>query len=147
MPANAVSMAPGGRAAALSLVRRSRSSRGMAEILEIGSTAHSARPSNLVELQLQAAIRQMAAGDLEPRGRQLDAALEMPVRYLQPMDSAIRVLARQRALAADDQYAGAERHRDLVELAPGQGDQDGQRFIALENVARRLPRGGRAAAM
>src|SRR5271167_4882385 len=141
-------MAPGGGgAAALSLVRRSRSSRGMGKILEMGSVARGTRSSNLVQLQLQAAIRQVPAENFEPGRRQLDPALEVPVRYLQPMDSAIPDLARQGGLAADDQYAGAERHLDLVELDPGQGDQDSQHLLALEDVARRLPSWCRTAAM
>ena len=39
------------------------------------------------------------------------------------------------------------RHLDLVGLDPGQGDQDGQRLVALEDVARRLPGRRRVAAM
>src|SRR5271163_2574392 len=105
------------------------------------------RSSNLVQLQLQAAIRQVPAGNLEPGGRQLDPSLEMPVRDLQPVDPGVPDFARQRGFAADDQDASAERHLDLVELDPGQGDQDGQRLVALEDVARRLPGGGRAVAM
>src|SRR5215470_20436293 len=89
----------------------------------------------------------MAAGDLKPRRRQLDPALEMPVRYLQPVNPGVPDLARQRGFAANDQYAGAERHLDLVELHPGQGDQDGQRLLALEDIAGRLPGLCRAAAM
>src|SRR4029077_15570596 len=96
MPARAVSMAPGGRApGALSALRRSWSSGGIAEILESGWTAHCAQSSKLVELQLQATVCQMAARDLEPRRRQLDAALEMPVRYLQPVNSRVPNLPRQ----------------------------------------------------
>src|SRR5207253_1998584 len=87
----------------------------------------------------------MPAGNLEPSRRQLDPPLEMSLRYFQAMDSGVPDLKRQRALAADDQHAGAERHRDLVRLYPGQGDQDGQRLLALENVARRLPSGCRRA--
>src|SRR5271167_2983163 len=89
----------------------------------------------------------MAAEDLKPRGRQLDPTLEMPVRYFQPVDPCVPDLARQRCFAANDQYAGAERHLDLVELHSGQGDQDGQRLLALEDVAGRLPGRCRAAAM
>ena len=84
MPANAVSMAPGGGAAALSAVRKSWSSRGMAISLIMAGRRD--RRSNLVQLQHQAAICQMPAGDLEPRRRQLDPALEVPMRYLQPVD-------------------------------------------------------------
>src|SRR5262249_62160231 len=89
----------------------------------------------------------MAAGDLKPRRRQLDPALEMPMRYLQPVNPGVPDLARQRGFAANDQYAGAERHLDLVELHPGQRNQDGQRLLALEYVAGRLPGGRRATAM
>src|SRR6516165_11280526 len=112
---------------------------GHGKILENGSIEHCAGPSDLVELQLQAAVRQVSAGYLKPGGRQLDPALEVPVRYLEAMDSGIPNFARQRGLAADDQYAGTERDLDLVELHAWQGDQDRQRFIALEDVARRLP--------
>src|SRR4029077_6711790 len=146
IPANAVSMAPGGGAATSSLVRRSWFSRGIRKILEFGSIARGARPSNLVQLQFQTAVRQVAAGNLEPSGRQLDPPLEMPLRYLQPVDPGVSDLERQRAFAADDQNAGAERHLDLVGLDPGQGDQDDQRLVALKNVARRLPGGCRGAA-
>jgi hypothetical protein len=66
----------------------------MGKILENGSITHRAGPSDLVELQLQAAVRQVSAGYLKPGGRQLDPALEVPVRYLQPVDSGIPDLAR-----------------------------------------------------
>src|SRR6516165_10705955 len=105
------------------------------------------RSSNLVQLQLQAAVRQVPAGDLEPRGRQLDPTMEMPVRNLQPVNPGVPDLARQRGLAGDDQYTGAERHLDLLKLHPGQGDQDGQRLVAFEDVARRLPSGCRTVTM
>src|ERR1700739_4552839 len=146
MPANAVSMAPGGGATTPSLVRSSWSSRGIGKILEFGSIAHGARPSNLVQVKLQAAVRQVPTGNLEPSGRQLDPALETPLRYLQPVDPGVPDLERQRALAADDQHAGAERHRDLVGLDTGQGDQDDQRLLDLKDVAWRLPGGCRGAA-
>src|ERR1700758_3757920 len=144
MPANAASMAPGGGAAgALSALRRSWSSSGMGRSLINAG----ARPSNLVQLQLQAAVRVVAVGHLEPGWRQLDAALEMPVRDLQPVNLGVSDFARQRCFPADDQHAGAERPLDSVELVPGERDQDGQRIIALEDVARRLPGSCRAAAV
>src|ERR1700724_1780139 len=135
IPANAVSMTPGGGAATSSLVRRSWFSRGIGKILEFGSIARGARPSNLVQLQFQTAVRQVAAGNLEPSGRQLDPALEMPLRYLQPVNPGVPHLERQRPFAADDQDAGAERDLDLVGLDPGQGNHDGSRLVALADVA------------
>jgi hypothetical protein len=46
-----------------------------------------------VQLQHQAAIGEMPAGDFQSRRRQLDPSLKMPVRNLQPMDSGIRQIA------------------------------------------------------
>src|SRR6516164_11559385 len=71
----------------------------------------------------------------------------MPVWYLQPVNLGVSDFARQRGLAADDQHAGAECDLDLVKLDPGERDQNRQRVIALEDVTRRLPGGGRAAAV
>ena len=60
MPANAVSALPGAGGAALSDVRSSRSSRGMANVLKM-SSASSVCSYNLVQLQHQATIREMPA--------------------------------------------------------------------------------------
>ena len=50
--------------------------------------------SRLVQLQHQAAIGEMPAGEFEPGRRQLDPSLKMPVRNLQPVDPGILRIRR-----------------------------------------------------
>ncbi len=71
----------------------------------------------------------------------------MPVRDLHPVNARVLQFARQRSLAADDQDTGREADFDRFGRDPRQRDQNGQGLLGLEDVARRLPVGHRAAAM
>lgn len=81
----------------------------------------------------------MPARKLEAKRRQLDAPFEMAVRDFEAMNARALRFGRQRPLAADDEDARGKPHLDRVGLDSRQRDQDDERLLGLEDVARRLP--------
>jgi len=92
-----------------------------------------------MQLHHQTSVGQVSPRNLEPGWRQFDPPLKMAMRDLQPMYPRFRQFRRQWALAADQQHSGAQRDLNPIHFDTGQGNQDRQGVVGLEDVAWRFP--------
>src|SRR5690349_11189361 len=97
------------------------------------------------ETQRQASVLERRAVDAPARVRQPNAPLETAVRELEPANGGAARRSREPPDPGDLQDVGVECDSDVGWLDAGQGGDDRQRVVVLENVDRRLPirhRGG-----